>query len=112
MMQCIIRYNPSFNMQDQYGNTPLHLAAVAGNYTAASSIIQQHNINTAYKPDANLMINLMSQKGETPLMKAAENGFFNICQLMLCNGADACIRDYNGVTAVEYARNNGFHEIA
>jgi len=29
-------------------------------------------------------------------MKAAENGFFDICQLLLLNGADPNVYDYNG----------------
>ena len=49
-------------------------------------------------------LNAQTCGGETPLMKAAANGYLNIVKALLTNNADPMIKAKNGLTALNYAQ--------
>jgi uncharacterized protein len=52
------------------------------------------------------------QLGFTPLMEAAYNGQRDMVELLLAHGADPALRDDKGLTAADYARQNGHQALA
>lgn len=66
-------------------------------------MIIQHGKNVNYLNNGNdlyvgyqLNLNIVSSKRQTPLMNAAENGCYQICQLLIDNGADVKLEDMHG----------------
>ena len=50
--------------------------------------------------------------GFTPLMEASYNGQVEMVDVLLAHGADRSMRDDNGLTASDYARQNGHEALA
>jgi ankyrin repeat protein len=99
MMSCLLSFNPQINREDKQGNTPLHMAAISGNLTASSMIIK-HGQHNSYLNNGNfgcnLIIDSLTCQRQTPQMKAAENGNYEICKLLIENGADVHFEDLFG----------------
>lgn len=67
---------------------------------------------TYTQPQTVLNINTITIGGETPLMKAAQNGRGDICQLLLLNGADPLMVDSMNQRADQHAQCNGKIEVS
>jgi ankyrin repeat protein len=74
-------------IQDDYGRTPLHWAAITG-HTALSELLLA----------ANADVNARTDVGATPLHLAAHNGRKDMIELLLANGAEINSRDDKGAT--------------
>ena len=85
--------NANVNSRDKFKRTPLHLAAISGNVSAVRKLISCKDV----------LINAQTIGGETALMKAASQGFFEICQILLDKNCDASLKANNGFTADIYA---------
>ncbi|APR99103.1 ankyrin repeat domain-containing protein [Wolbachia endosymbiont of Folsomia candida] len=81
----------------QPGYTPLYFAALHGNLEIVAELI-------ARNPD----INAVCPENTTPLHAAANA---DVVEMLLNAGADAGIKDQNGETALDYAKENGEQEI-
>jgi hypothetical protein len=64
----------------QKGNTPLHIAALAG---------QEEVVRLLLHCDAD--VNARSQQGFTPLYMAAQENHVDLCKILLSNGAKSSI---------------------
>ncbi len=84
------------NSQDDYGRTPLHIAAA-----------ENHNIDMRVLIDLGADVNLQDQQGRTPMMYAAASGKKDACILLVSLQADWDIRDADGMTAYDWARTGG-----
>ena len=51
------------------------------------------------------------QLGKTPLHYAAENGHYEVCQLILYNVEDLAPQDWNSLTPLDYADENCHSEV-
>ena len=81
--------------------TPLHEAALNGNYEAARLLLR-----------AGAPVNAReASNGGTPLHVAAFNGHLKVVQLLLASGAKVNARDRDGWTALSQARDQGFPEV-
>jgi len=78
---------------DQYGRSPLHVAAENGQLAAAMLFLNEY----ADSPTA------VDHKGRTPLHGAAAAGYVNIVEQLLVHHADSSIRDHDGLTAADLA---------
>jgi ankyrin repeat protein len=84
------------------GFTPLHNAVNVGNYIMAKLIIDKLGDKL---PN---YINMQSKEGRTPLFSAcSKKGELNTVQLLLKNGADPCIADYDKITPLHAAASSG-----
>ena len=67
MIQLFINAGASVNHQDDFGRTPLIMAATSGNLVAAQILI-----------NSRAEVNMVTPGGETALMRAASNGHVEI----------------------------------
>lgn len=78
------------NQKDDFGSTPLTIAATFGKIEIAKLLI-----------DAEADLNVTSADGSTPLHTASFFGHTEIVKQLLAKGADLSIRNSFGVTALE-----------
>lgn len=83
------------------GWTPLHYAATRGDLVAMQVLLDHH----AY-------IDAESPNGSTPLMMSAMYGTPAAVKLLLIAGADAGLRNEQGLTAIDFAHRANRQEIA
>ena len=88
--------DPGFN-----GRTALAEACAYGNYEAAEALCA-HGAELDTRDDYQ----------NTPLICAALNGRTKICEMLLALGADPSLKDWNGKTALGYARERNKPECA
>ena len=90
-----------FNVQDEDGNTPMHLAILHGNFDILSVIVDA----ALTIPYSNL-INNKNFKQLTPLLIAAHLGEIEVCEFLLEANADISQTDLNGSNAIHIACKN------
>lgn len=56
-------------------------------------------------------INCLTNDGDTPLHLACENGHLNVVTVLLMHGADKSIKNKNGKTALDIAKEKEFQTI-
>ena len=98
MIKLILSKEPDLNYSDRFGRTALHHAARAGNIEATKYILQ-----TGGNSHGAVNINCQTIGGETPLIKAADSGNFEIVKMLCLSKADPHLRDVRGMTAMDYA---------
>ncbi|CAB3361927.1 Hypothetical predicted protein [Cloeon dipterum] len=84
------------NQADDFGGTPLILAASAGREEVVKLLLK-HNAN----------VNAKNQPGHSPLQLAASKGWKGILQILLAAGADVNAKDHRGATALHRAASLG-----
>jgi len=80
------------HIKDGYGNSLLHIAAMKGNLSIMSFLLEK-----------NMDINGLNKSGKTPLHFAAKHSNLEVSIFLLKNGADYTIRDDSGRTFLESA---------
>ncbi|MBS0307900.1 MAG: ankyrin repeat domain-containing protein [Proteobacteria bacterium] len=83
------------------GWTALHYAAAIGNNEIAQMLMKK-----------GADINAESPNKTTPMMMAARGGHILTVKLLLDGGADATLRNEAGLTAIDFANQFGFKDIA
>lgn len=86
---------------NENGSTALMYAAHAGKASIADLLLK-----------AGAHVNHANARGHTALMSAAAYGHKNTVGVLLAAGADPRLKSEDGATAMEFARDNGFAEIA
>ncbi|QCB45579.1 hypothetical protein E5678_05800 [Hydrogenophaga sp. PAMC20947] len=116
------------------GESPLMLAALQGELDMATRLIQRkaevnktlwtplHYACSNLEPSSDAMVRLLlehhayidaeSPNKSTPLMMAAKYGHADLVALLLEEGADPMLRNEQGLTAVDFARQAGRSEQA
>ena len=83
---------------DDYGQTALHWTAAKGNVEASKLLCNEMDSS---------MINIkMTGRGQTALHFAAHGAHLETIKILIDKGADKSIRDVNGMTAYEWAKEN------
>ena len=119
----------NINSADSYGETPLHIAARNGHVEICKIIIEsmkdknqvkhlelilKHKAEPLYSPACFTSVAIKNHPdldGKTPLHLAAEQGFFEICQLLIDNIDDKHPLAANEMTPKDYAKRYGHYEI-
>jgi len=86
--------------RDDYGATPLHLAAHEGHKEAAELLLA-----------CGAEVNATDNDGATPLHLAAYKGHKDVAELLLANGAGINARDSNGQTPLHLAAFRGHKDV-
>jgi len=87
--------DPSFAVDspDSRGHTPLIYACAYGRLEIVRALVERR-ADISYKIPATRT---------SPLHVAASNGFAEVVEFLLAEGADGSVRDFSGLTALEYA---------
>ena len=97
-IQAMIKDSPDLiNAKGQAGETPLHIAAAAGQLIVADFLLRN-----------GADINARDHKEATPLYEAAESGRKAMVELLIQHQADLELSDQNGWTPLYRAANKGF----
>jgi len=89
------------DLTDATGNTALTLAATEDQPQVVAAFVA-----------AGVNVDDATSAGHTPLMKAAMEGQRAVARVLLEAGADASREDLHGMTARDWARQEGFHDLA
>ena len=84
-----------------YGSTWLAVACINGSYEAAEALCA-HGAE----------VDARDRNQYTPLMRAAYMGRTKICEMLLALGADPSLKDKDGKTALDWAREQNKPECA
>ncbi|KAG0634630.1 hypothetical protein HOY80DRAFT_1097675 [Tuber brumale] len=93
----------------QYGNTPLHEAAISGHKLMLASLVKKF-ATPEYKEYSG-QINKQNAFGDTPLHLAFQFDHQDIVEFLVENRADLTIRNRHGVTAQELGEKLGREDI-
>jgi ankyrin repeat protein len=88
--------------RDGFGSTPLHCAAYYGHGEACRALIST----------CRARIDSRDLFGNTPLILAAANNKLQCVEVLMELGADITLRNDEGKTALEWAREKGHAEVA
>lgn len=105
MLEALLPGQPDLTIPNRRGGTPAHPASERGHVDYIRRVVQ-----------LDVDLNRVNFNGWTALLEAVVfgdggPGQQEIVRLLLEAGADPGIRDANGVTALDHARNRGFTEI-
>jgi hypothetical protein len=93
-------YDINYEFGDNFGGTPLIVAAKNGRKAAVEMLLR-----LGANPNA------QDNQTSTALMYAAKNGDLEIIKILRKAGADTSVKDYWGQTALDLARQNGNPEV-
>jgi ankyrin repeat protein len=91
--------------KDNFGMTPLHLAALAGHRDVAVLLL-------ANKAEVHTKVSAKVDGGMTPLHLAAINGHRDVAVLLLANKAEVDAKDNDGLTPLHRAAEMGHSDVA
>lgn len=80
------------NKKDEYGYTPLHLAAKFNHIDIAKILISK-----------GAEVQTQDKYFDTPLIDSTREGYSFMSELLICNGAKVNVKDEKGTTAYAYA---------
>ncbi|MCB9492940.1 MAG: ankyrin repeat domain-containing protein [Epsilonproteobacteria bacterium] len=89
------------NKPNKFGVTPLHLAVNREDEEVVQALLNFEGI----------AVNERDMSGATALLDAVKRGNFAIVNALFAKGADVSLKDKQGKSAIDVARENGFTEI-
>ncbi len=135
VVKALITHGANVNITDNYGWTPLMVAAEKGHLTSVQALLNAHSINidtkkrggatalfmAAYNSKDDVVkaliqkganVNINTYFGWTPLMSAAEKGHLTTVQVLLnANSINIDTKNHNGATALYIAAAFGRDDI-
>jgi hypothetical protein len=101
-VEALLKRNPRLiQSADEYGETPLHIAAICGQEDIAKLLLAHH-------ADVNAKDNV----GQTPLHIVAREGYVEIAKLLIAHRATVNVKDNEGKTPLHCAARRGNKKIA
>lgn len=100
MAHLLIRLGSNVNIVDENDATPLFYAA-HNNLPETASLLLKYGANPGYCNDMN----------NTPLIEAVKNNAVEVAKLLLDKGVDTSILNWEGMTAIEYAKQKNNTEL-
>ena len=95
-LQILIDKGADVNVQDEHGNTPLHLASGRPGkdwLNASIVLLDSENVN----------VNIQNKEGNTPLHICTDRGFINNINEILANKPDLALVNHDGKTVMDLA---------
>lgn len=133
IVKLLLERGADIESKDQYGQTPLHWAAIKNDLEVLKVLVKKNaNLNAKnefgnsalhlavdHKSDHALQIlieekaniNITNDGNETPLHNAAFDGKIDIVKILLANGANTEVKDELGNDFIHYALINGDIEL-
>ena len=91
----------NINKKDEYGYTPLHIAAKFNHFDIAKTLIIK-----------GALINTYDNHFESPLIDSVKKGNMMMSELLICNGAKVNDKDKNGTTLYELSKKLNDNRVA
>lgn len=101
ILKLLLEHNASCNVQDNSGNTPLHLAIDKNTKHCCEILLKM----------SNLEVSLANKEKDTPLHLAAKNGLENIVDKLLNLNADCHAANARGDTPLHLAAGGGLKNV-
>ncbi|MEV7119991.1 ankyrin repeat domain-containing protein [Kitasatospora griseola] len=107
MMRALLAAGPDLGLTNRFGGVSLIPAAERGHVGYVRAVLEETDIDVDH----------VNRLGWTALLEAVILGdggrpHIEIVRLLLAAGADPCLADADGVTALHHAERRGFHGIA
>jgi len=99
-LERLLKEGADVNVKDDYGRTPLHVAAEKGEVEIVKLLLEK-----------GADVNVKNNNGQTPLHYAASGGYTEIVKLLLERGADVNVKNKNVSTPLHDAAFGGYTEI-
>ena len=99
-LQELLKYAPSLDVKDSFGDTPLHYAVFMEELEIVKEIV-----SAILMKNLNDLMDLPNNEGRTPLHLAVYLGNFEIAKYLLDEGCDSLARDQSSQTMLHYAIN-------
>lgn len=96
----LFRYRNDLILVDEFGRSPLHIAAEWGLENIALDFL-----------DNNANVNAQDNNKNTPLHCAAQNGKLKMCELLLSRGAKIDMENNDGKTAYDLATSQNVRDL-
>ncbi|KAJ8919027.1 hypothetical protein NQ315_016932 [Exocentrus adspersus] len=87
-VKAMIESGKSVNINDNNGNTPLHIAVIKNNLKILEYLLSRYDI----------IVNVRNFRGETPLYEAVKIGHLTSTKMLIAAGANVNIPNYEDVT--------------
>ena len=94
VVKALVEHGADVNVVDNYGNSPL-IDAAADKFSPSGRLLLAHGANPNVRH---------SLSCKTPLMEAAQSGNTALVQALLEKKADLTLKDAQGKTALDFAR--------
>lgn len=91
----LLDHGAKLHAKENFGNTPLMLAAISGNLAIVNTLVER-----------GAEVDAKDNVGSTALMKAIHKGHFEIAECLLKHGADSNQKKFNGAVSLHYAVQN------
>jgi ankyrin repeat protein len=105
--QVLLEYNPDINVQDQFGDTPLHGISDQIGRSPEGKVVEIVRRLLEYGADPSAR----PRSGSTPLHQASFHGSLEVARLLIKHGASIDEEDEEGKTPFQVASSRGRHEI-
>ncbi|KAL4369673.1 hypothetical protein GQ457_05G019800 [Hibiscus cannabinus] len=100
-LQFLLKNGGCMNFRDQYGLTPLHVAAIKGHKDVVLVLVGM-----------GLDLERQDNEGHTALHLAVEGGDLDVVEILIGKGANANAKTKTGVTPLYMAKIMGYHHIS
>ncbi|KAK8535949.1 hypothetical protein V6N13_104560 [Hibiscus sabdariffa] len=100
-LQSLLKNGGSMNFRDQYGLTPLHVAAIKGHKDVVLVLVEM-----------GLDLERQDNEGHTALHLAVEGGDLDVVEVLIGKGANANAKTKTGVTPLYMAKIMGYDHIS
>ena len=101
----LVKHGANIHLQDEDGDTCLHLAAEKGHVEVVSKLLA---LGEKENPD---YVNARNNSGTSPLMLTCSNGHMNVATYLVEHGANIHLQDEDGDTCLNYAAQMGHVEV-
>ncbi|ENH71498.1 Ankyrin-1 [Fusarium oxysporum f. sp. cubense race 1] len=102
MVQAFVDWFDPSICTNEYGHTPLHMAAIGGNPAVIELLVQAMK-NKCADNSVSKIVNAQDYQQQTPLVIATRLGNVDAAATLVNLGADVSIADHTGSTAMHYA---------
>ena len=110
MVQVLLKYKADINAGDRYGENALHNASNGSRSEIGPSLANVAQLLLKHGADVNARTD-KDKAHSIPLHIAANYGRVEVVHVLLQHGADVCMEDGGGRTALQLASDRGHHEI-
>ncbi|XP_046562348.1 inversin-like [Haliotis rubra] len=101
VVELLVRHGANLLLSDKHGDNTLHRTCNGGHFDVVKYVLCLNSVD----------INSTGWKKRTPVMIAADYGHKEVVELMVKNEANFSLRDEDGKSILDFARQGGYLEV-